>query len=102
MTRLRAALRVGGAPARFLLISLIHLYRLTLGAMLGGQCRFYPSCSDYAEEAIRSRGAVQGSLFALWRIARCGPLTPGGIDPAPRPGSAVPTYDGVIPTRGSP
>ncbi len=101
LTRFRGALRAGGTPVRFLLISLIRLYRLTLGGMLGGQCRFHPSCSEYAEQAINSRGSVQGSLFALWRVARCGPFTDGGIDHAPGAAKALLAYDGVIPSRSS-
>ena len=84
-----------GAPARTGLVSLIRLYRLILSAWLGGQCRFYPSCSHYAEEAVRTHGAFRGSLLAAWRIARCGPFTAGGVDhvPAARP---VSKYDTVI------
>ncbi|HEX6329991.1 MAG TPA: membrane protein insertion efficiency factor YidD [Actinomycetota bacterium] len=61
----------------------IRLYRVTLSGWLGGQCRFYPSCSSYAEEAIRVHGAVRGSLLSAWRIARCGPFTAGGVDHVP-------------------
>ncbi len=72
-----------GAPARAALVGLIRLYRLTLAGWLGGQCRFYPSCSRYAEEAIRTHGAVRGVALAAWRIARCGPFTAGGVDHVP-------------------
>jgi putative membrane protein insertion efficiency factor len=72
-----------GAPARLALIGLIRLYRLVFAGSLGGQCRFYPSCSHYGEEAVRVHGAVKGSALAAWRIARCGPFTRGGVDPVP-------------------
>jgi putative membrane protein insertion efficiency factor len=77
------------------LLGLIGLYRVTLSGWLGGQCRFYPTCSRYAEDAIRLHGAMRGMLMAAWRIARCGPFTGGGVDrvPAPRRG---PEYDAVI------
>jgi putative membrane protein insertion efficiency factor len=81
-----------GAPARALLIAVIRAYRVTFAGMVGGQCRFYPSCSHYAEEAIRIHGAARGSALAAWRVLRCGPFTPGGVDrvPAGRRGSTQP------------
>ena len=69
-----------GAPARLALLGLIRVYRVTLSGWLGGQCRFYPTCSHYAEDAIRMHGAFHGTLMAAWRIARCGPFTRGGVD----------------------
>ena len=53
-----------GAPARLALLGLIRLYRVTLSGWLGGQCRFYPTCSRYAEDAIRLHGAMRGTLMA--------------------------------------
>ena len=84
-----------GAPARLALLGLIRLYRVTLSGWLGGQCRFYPTCSRYAEDAIRLHGAVRGMLMAAWRIARCGPFTRGGVDRVPAP-RHVTQYDAVI------
>lgn len=84
-----------GAPARLALLGLIRLYRVTLSGWLGGQCRFYPTCSRYAEDAIRLHGAVRGMLMAAWRIARCGPFTRGGVDRVPAP-RHVTEYDAVI------
>jgi putative membrane protein insertion efficiency factor len=72
-----------GAPARALLLGLIQLYRMTLSGWLGGQCRFYPTCSHYAEDAIRARGFAAGWALAAWRIARCNPFGKGGLEPAP-------------------
>jgi uncharacterized protein len=106
MTRARNVLRVMGTPARVLAIVLIHVYRVTLGGLLAGHCRFYPSCSQYAEAAVKSRGALEGTAFAIWRILRCGPFTAGGVDHPPAPRRAKrqlvhgPTYDGVIHRRG--
>jgi uncharacterized protein len=84
-----------GAPARLALLGLIRLYRVTLSGWLGGQCRFYPTCSHYAEDAIRLHGAIRGTLMAAWRIARCGPFTGGGVDHVPAPRRSW-GYDGVI------
>jgi len=84
-----------GTPVRVALIGLIHLYRLTLSGWLGGQCRFYPSCSRYAEDAIRLHGATRGSLMSAWRIARCGPFTRGGVDQVSAPRHSDGRYDAV-------
>ncbi len=61
--------------------ALIALYRRFVSPMLPATCRFHPSCSAYADEAIARYGAVRGSWMALRRIARCHPLNPGGEDP---------------------
>jgi len=69
-------------PAR-LLIGLISGYRMFISPLLGPRCRFYPSCSAYALEAIRVHGAGRGSWLAVRRISRCHPFHPGGLDPVP-------------------
>ena len=97
MTHVRRVLWIVGAPARSLSVGLIRLYRLALSSSLGGQCRFYPSCSHYAEGAIRSHGATKGWALAAWRILRCGPFTRGGVDHVPRRRSARSEYDSVTP-----
>ena len=74
----------GGAPARTLLTGAIHVYRAVFSGWLGGQCRYYPTCSHYAEDAIRHHGALRGSALAIWRIARCNPYGRGGFDPVPQ------------------
>jgi putative membrane protein insertion efficiency factor len=66
-----------------LLIGLIRLYKITLSPLLGNRCRFYPSCSDYAREAIDRFGALKGGYLAIRRLARCHPLCEGGLDPVP-------------------
>jgi putative membrane protein insertion efficiency factor len=68
---------------RACLVFLIRAYRALLSPLLGPRCRFYPSCSQYALEAIQSHGALHGSALAFRRICRCHPLNPGGIDPVP-------------------
>ena len=67
----------------WLLIFAIHLYRLTLAPFLGGNCKFYPSCSHYAEQAIKIHGPKRGTLLAAKRLLRCRPFTKGGHDPVP-------------------
>jgi putative membrane protein insertion efficiency factor len=66
-----------------LLLILIKAYRYCLSPLLGPNCRFFPSCSDYAAEAVDKHGARYGSWLALKRIARCHPWHPGGYDPVP-------------------
>ncbi len=62
---------------------LIKFYQLCISPFLGNCCRFYPSCSDYAIEAIEKHGAAIGLLIAMKRILRCGPWNKGGIDKVP-------------------
>jgi len=66
-----------------LLMALIQVYRYTLSPMLGRQCRFEPSCSMYALEALQVHGALRGSWMATKRVCRCHPWHPGGYDPVP-------------------
>ena len=65
------------------LLALVRLYQVLLGPFLGGACKFYPSCSNYAHEAIARHGARRGTVLALKRLARCRPFTQGGFDPVP-------------------
>jgi uncharacterized protein len=64
-----------------LLVGIIRLYRLTLVGLLGGQCRFEPSCSRYGEQAIQQYGPYRGGLMTLKRLGSCHPWHPGGLDP---------------------
>ena len=66
-----------------ILLALIGAYRWLLSPLLGASCRFYPSCSAYAAEAIETHGALRGTWLALKRIAKCHPWHPGGVDPVP-------------------
>jgi putative membrane protein insertion efficiency factor len=68
---------------RSILIAVIQLYRWFVSPLLGPNCRFYPTCSCYAQESIRRHGAVAGAWLALRRILRCHPWHPGGYDPVP-------------------
>jgi putative membrane protein insertion efficiency factor len=70
------------ARVRSIFIQLILLYRATLGRLMGGQCRFHPTCSQYAIDAINKYGALRGSLKTVCRIAKCHPFSRGGFDPA--------------------
>jgi putative membrane protein insertion efficiency factor len=65
------------------LLLLIRAYQLVLSPWIGQHCRFYPSCSNYASEAIRNHGSLKGSYFALLRLLRCHPWHEGGPDPVP-------------------
>lgn len=62
---------------------LIRLYQRYLSPLLGPRCRYYPSCSQYALEALEEHGVLRGLWLALRRIGRCHPLHPGGFDPVP-------------------
>jgi len=66
-----------------LLLKLIGLYKLLLSPFFGQQCRFYPTCSSYAQEAIERHGALRGGWFAFKRILRCNPWCAGGVDEVP-------------------
>lgn len=70
-------------PQRWVL-SLIAVYRRAVSPLLGRNCRYHPTCSAYAEEAIERHGVLRGSWLALRRIGRCHPFNPGGLDPVPR------------------
>lgn len=62
---------------------MIKIYQLVLSPVIGQACRFYPSCSEYAIEAVAKYGALKGGYLAAKRILRCHPFNPGGIDPVP-------------------
>jgi len=65
------------------LLAFVRFYKIFFSPFLGGACKFYPSCSNYAQEAIELHGARRGSWLALKRLGRCRPFTKGGFDPVP-------------------
>jgi len=65
------------------LIALVRAYQTVISPLFGPRCRFYPSCSSYAIEAMRVHGALRGSGMAAWRVLRCNPFNDGGLDPVP-------------------
>ena len=67
-----------------LFIKIIRLYKAFFSRNSGVHCRFYPSCSDYAIEAIQEKGALRGAFRAFFRILRCNPFSAGGYDPVKR------------------
>jgi len=76
--------RPGVGLAQRGLIALVRAYRLLFSAWLGSACRFEPTCSRYAIEALERHGAAGGTYLALRRLSRCHPWCPGGLDPVPR------------------
>jgi putative membrane protein insertion efficiency factor len=73
------------SPAAYFLSGAVRAYELTIRPVIGAHCRFYPSCSAYAREAICIHGAAHGSVLAGKRILRCHPWHEGGFDPVPQP-----------------
>lgn len=71
------------ALASFVLVALIHAYRLAISPLIGPACRYHPTCSAYAEQAIRVHGPLRGGLLAARRLLRCHPFHSGGFDPVP-------------------
>ena len=65
------------------LILLVRLYQCTLGIFMGGHCRFQPTCSHYAIDALKTHGALKGSALTIRRILRCHPFGGAGYDPVP-------------------
>lgn len=71
-------------PTRLLIAAIlapIRLYRSLISPLLGPRCRYYPTCSAYAEQAVRELGPIRGTILAVWRVLRCNPMSSGGIDP---------------------
>ena len=96
----RCAAVAGRAPAVALGL-LLAAYRAVVSPWLGPCCRFAPSCSAYASEAIARYGAARGSWMALKRLLRCHPFHPGGWDPVIRPAPSAPD-SGHVPARRRP
>ncbi|SPB14328.1 membrane protein insertion efficiency factor YidD [Caballeronia novacaledonica] len=75
----------GAKTMQTALIALLRFYKVAVSPLLGNRCRFYPSCSDYAREAIQYHGAAHGTYLAVKRLCRCHPLSAGGVDLVPPP-----------------
>jgi putative membrane protein insertion efficiency factor len=85
----------------FLLVGLLKAYRLLISPLYGEVCRYHPSCSAYALEAVTLHGSARGSWLAARRLARCHPWAAGGYDPVPprTPGEPVTVHDHPTPAR---
>jgi uncharacterized protein len=75
------------AAMQTVLFALLRFYKVAVSPLLGNRCRFYPSCSDYAREAIQYHGAARGTYLAARRLCRCHPFSAGGVDLVPPPKS---------------
>ena len=71
------------SPLAFLLVLPIRFYKRWISPLLPPACRFHPTCSVYAMEALQKHGALRGLRLTLWRLLRCQPFHPGGFDPVP-------------------
>ncbi|HNM96874.1 MAG TPA: membrane protein insertion efficiency factor YidD [Marmoricola sp.] len=75
--------QIGGSGVKYLLIGVLKFYRFFISPLYGPVCRYYPSCSAYALEAVTVHGSIKGSWLALRRLVSCHPWSPGGFDPVP-------------------
>jgi putative membrane protein insertion efficiency factor len=78
-----AVARVLRSPVKYVLIGFLYAYRLVISPLYGNVCRYWPSCSAYALQAVQMHGAAKGSWLAVRRLARCHPWASGGYDPVP-------------------
>jgi len=77
-------------------IILIRGYQIAISPLLPPACRFYPSCSEYGLEAVKTHGAIKGGALTVWRLLRCQPLAKSGYDPVPlKKNNETPTADGA-------
>lgn len=80
--RLRDLSRTVWNLPRLIILGLVRLYQMTLSRLMpANTCRFYPSCSHYGYQAIYKYGVIRGGWLATWRVLRCNPFNPGGVDP---------------------
>ena len=84
MTPIDSGRSFPGRAAQQLALALLRLYKVLISPLFAGSCRFVPSCSDYARDAILEHGAAHGIWLALRRLIRCHPLGSSGLDPVPR------------------
>ena len=73
------------SAAREIVVAPIRLYQRTISLAFPFRCKYYPSCSEYAIQAVRAYGILKGLVLAAWRLLRCNPLSDGGFDPVERP-----------------
>ena len=78
------------SPAKFVVLWLLRGYKWAISPMFPPSCRYVPTCSEYALEAVERLGAVRGGLMALWRLLRCHPFAHGGYDPVVKPTENLP------------
>ncbi|QQS08042.1 MAG: membrane protein insertion efficiency factor YidD [Phycisphaerales bacterium] len=83
MTDARPALGLISRTLSGLLVLLVRVYQAMLSPLLAGQCRYVPTCSEYAIDALRTHGPIRGTRLILRRLARCHPFVKGGYDPVP-------------------
>ncbi|HXU16290.1 MAG TPA: membrane protein insertion efficiency factor YidD [Terriglobales bacterium] len=88
-------------PAAFL-IALLQAYKRVLSPLFLPACRYTPTCSEYAMEALDRHGAVRGSALAIWRLLRCHPLVRGGYDPVPAEGRSTRSATAILRTNNHP
>lgn len=77
------------SPLQRVLKGLIKLYQWLISPWFGAKCRFHPSCSEYAVEAIETHGSLKGAWLSVKRILKCHPLSEGGFDPVPNPSEST-------------
>ncbi len=90
---------------KYVLIGLLKAYRFAISPLYGQVCRYHPTCSAYALEAVQTHGAMRGTWLAMRRVARCHPWAAGGLDPVPPPKnrrSSTPPPSLATPTTGEP
>jgi putative membrane protein insertion efficiency factor len=76
-------------PFKWVLIGLLRFYQWFISPLLGPRCRFYPTCSHYAIEALQQHGVLYGTWLTIRRLLRCHPAHPGGVDPVPECGCGI-------------
>ena len=88
-------------PLRWLLIGLLRAYRLLISPLYGQVCRYHPTCSAYALQAVTERGSIIGSWLTVRRLARCHPWARGGYDPVPSRRSSMGSGSSPTPQQGA-